>query len=120
MEALRYVWSLKWSLMGFAAAFLLSFLSFGLLGYTLYYAAYPVVGLAYPPLTAWGVPESSFCTAGGRFSLPCPAPSPATIDFARVGASRKAGAGMRQVRCSKAVGTGIDGWPHDCFSLMLS
>jgi hypothetical protein len=52
-EALRYVWSLKWSLAGFAAAFLLSFLSFGLLGYVLYYAAFPVVGVAYPPLTAW-------------------------------------------------------------------
>jgi hypothetical protein len=53
VQALRYVWSLKWSLMGFAAAFLLSFLSFGLLGYVLYYAAYPVVGMAYPPLSAW-------------------------------------------------------------------
>ena len=53
MQALRYIWSLKWSLMGFAAAFLLSFLSFGLLGYVLYYAAYPVVGMAYPPLSAW-------------------------------------------------------------------
>ena len=50
---MRYIWSLKWSLMGFAAAFLLSFLSFGLLGYVLYYAAYPVVGMAYPPLSAW-------------------------------------------------------------------
>ena len=39
--------------MGFAAAFLLSFLSFGLLGYVLYYAAYPVVGMAYPPLSTW-------------------------------------------------------------------
>ncbi len=53
MAALRYIWSLKWSLAGFAAAFLLSFLSFGLLGYVLYYAAYPVVGMAYPPLTSW-------------------------------------------------------------------
>jgi hypothetical protein len=52
-EALRYIWSLKWSLAGFAAAFLLSFLSLGMLGYVLYYAAYPVVGVAYPPLTAW-------------------------------------------------------------------
>ena len=50
---MRYIWSLKWSLVGFAAAFLLSFLSFGLLGYVLYYAAYPVVGMAYPPLSAW-------------------------------------------------------------------
>jgi hypothetical protein len=53
VAALRYIWSLKWSLAGFAAAFLLSFLSFGLLGYALYYAAYPVVGIAYPPLSTW-------------------------------------------------------------------
>ena len=53
MVALRYIWSLKWSLAGFAAALLLSFLSFGLLGYVLYYAAYPVVGVAYPPLSTW-------------------------------------------------------------------
>jgi hypothetical protein len=53
VAALRYIWSLKWSLAGFAAAFLLSFLSFGLLGYALYYAAYPVVGVAYPPLSTW-------------------------------------------------------------------
>ncbi len=50
---MRYIWSLKWSLAGFAAAFALSFLSLGMLGYVLYYAAYPVVGMAYPPLTAW-------------------------------------------------------------------
>lgn len=53
MAALRYIWSLKWSLAAFAASFLLSFLSFGMLGYALYYAAYPVVGLAYPPLSSW-------------------------------------------------------------------
>jgi hypothetical protein len=53
VEALRYIWSLKWSLAGFAAAFALSFLSLGMLGYVLYYAAYPVVGMAYLPLTAW-------------------------------------------------------------------
>jgi hypothetical protein len=53
VEALRYIWSLKWSLAGFAAAFVLSFLSLGMLGYVLYYAAYPVVGMAYPPLTTW-------------------------------------------------------------------
>ena len=53
VAALRYIWSLKWSLAGFAAAFLASFLSFGLLGYVLYYAAYPVVGIAYPALSTW-------------------------------------------------------------------
>jgi hypothetical protein len=53
MAELRYIWSLKWSFAGFAAALLLSFLSLGLLGYVLYYAAYPVVGLAYPPLSTW-------------------------------------------------------------------
>ena len=53
MAALRYIWSLKWSLAGFAAAIVLSFLSLGMLGYVLYYATYPVVVAAYPPLTAW-------------------------------------------------------------------
>ena len=32
----------------------------------------------------------------------------------------KAGAGMREERCSKTAGRGVDGWPRDCFSLMLS
>jgi hypothetical protein len=50
---LHYLWSIKWSLAGFAAAILASFLSLGMLGYVLYYLAYPIVGLAYPPLTAW-------------------------------------------------------------------
>lgn len=50
---LRYVWSIKWSLAGFAAAILGSFLSLGMLGYVLYYAAYPILGVVYPPLTAW-------------------------------------------------------------------
>jgi hypothetical protein len=49
----RYIWSLKWSLVAVAGAILASFLSLGMLGYVLYYLAYPVVGLAYPPLTAW-------------------------------------------------------------------
>jgi hypothetical protein len=53
MAALRYIWSLKWSLAGCVAALLGSFLSLGLLGYVLYYLAYPVVGFAYPPLTTW-------------------------------------------------------------------
>ena len=53
MTALRYVWSIKWSLAGFAAAILGSFLSLGMLGYVLYYAAYPILGFVYPPLSAW-------------------------------------------------------------------
>lgn len=53
MAALHYVWSLKWSLAGFLAALALSFLSFGLLGFVLYYAAYPVVAVVYPPLPRW-------------------------------------------------------------------
>jgi hypothetical protein len=51
--ALRYIWSLKWSLAGAVAAILASFLSLGLLGYVLYYLAYPLVGVVYPPLSAW-------------------------------------------------------------------
>ena len=42
-----------WLCRCFAGALLLSFLSFGLLGYVLYYAAYPVVGVAYPHLSTW-------------------------------------------------------------------
>ena len=53
MAALHYIWSLKWSLAGVAAAILASFLSLGLLGYALYYLAYPVVGFVYPPLSEW-------------------------------------------------------------------
>jgi hypothetical protein len=53
VTALRYLWSIKWSLAGVAAAVALSFVSLGLLGYVLYYAAYPVVGFVFPPLTAW-------------------------------------------------------------------
>lgn len=53
VAALRYIWSLKWSLVGAVAAILASFLSLGLLGYVLYYLAYPVVGFVYPPLSAW-------------------------------------------------------------------
>ena len=53
MAVLRYLWSLKWSLAAGVAAVLLSFLSFGLLGYVLYYAAYPIVGVVYPPMPAW-------------------------------------------------------------------
>ena len=53
MAVLRYLWSLKWSLAAGVAAVLLSFLSFGLLGYVLYYAAYPLVGFVYPPMPAW-------------------------------------------------------------------
>ena len=53
MPVLHYVWSLKWSVAGCAGAILASFLSLGMLGYVLYYLAYPVVGLVYPPLTAW-------------------------------------------------------------------
>ncbi len=32
---------------------LASFLSLGMLGYVLYYLAYPIVGVVYPPLSAW-------------------------------------------------------------------
>ena len=53
MAALHYIWSVKWSLAGVAAAILASFLSLGLLGYALYYLAYPVVGLVYPPMPRW-------------------------------------------------------------------
>jgi len=53
VAALHYLWSLKWSVVAGVAAAALSFLSFGLLGYVLYYAAYPVVGLVFPPLSAW-------------------------------------------------------------------
>ena len=53
MVVLRYIWSLKWSLAGLAAALLASFLSLGMLGYVLYYLAYPVLGFVYPPLSAW-------------------------------------------------------------------
>jgi hypothetical protein len=53
VAALHYLWSLKWSVVAGVAAAALSFLSLGLLGYVLYYAAYPIVALAYPPLTAW-------------------------------------------------------------------
>jgi hypothetical protein len=53
VAVLRYLWSLKWSLAAGVAAVLLSFLSFGLLGYVLYYAAYPIVGFVYPPMPAW-------------------------------------------------------------------
>jgi len=50
---LRYIWSLKWSLAGVAAAMLASFLSLGMLGYVLYYLAYPIVGFVYPPMSTW-------------------------------------------------------------------
>ena len=50
---LRYVWSLKWSLLAAIVALALAFLSFGLLGYVLYYLAYPVVGTIFPPLSSW-------------------------------------------------------------------
>jgi hypothetical protein len=53
VAVLRYVWSIRWSLAAFAAAILGSFLSLGMLGYTLYYLAYPIVGFIYPPLSAW-------------------------------------------------------------------
>ena len=53
MPVFRYIWSLKWSLAAVAGAILASFLSLGMLGYVLYYLAYPVVGLAYPPLSTW-------------------------------------------------------------------
>jgi hypothetical protein len=53
VAVLHYLWSLKWSLAGFVIAGLLGFLSFGLLGYLLYYLAYPVVGVVYPPLPRW-------------------------------------------------------------------
>ena len=53
VAVLRYVWSLKWSVAAGIAAIVLSFLSLGLLGYILYYAAYPIVGLVYSPMSAW-------------------------------------------------------------------
>jgi hypothetical protein len=53
VAVLRYFWSIKWSLAGIAAAILGSFLSLGMLGYVLYYLAYPIVGFVYPPLSAW-------------------------------------------------------------------
>ena len=53
MAVLRYLWSLKWSVVACVVAVVLSFLSFGMLGYVLYYMAYPIVGFVYPPLTAW-------------------------------------------------------------------
>ena len=53
MAVLRYFWSIKWSLAGIAAAILGSFLSLGMLGYALYYLAYPIIGFVYPPLSAW-------------------------------------------------------------------
>jgi len=53
VAVLHYLWSLKWSLAGSVIAGLLGFLSFGLLGYLLYYLAYPVVGVVYPPLPRW-------------------------------------------------------------------
>lgn len=53
MPIVRYIWSLKWSLLAALGAVLGSFLSLGMLGYVLYYLAYPVVGLVYPPLTTW-------------------------------------------------------------------
>jgi hypothetical protein len=51
--ALSYVWSLKWSLAAAVASLALSILSFGMLGYVLYYLAYPVVGSIFPPLPSW-------------------------------------------------------------------
>jgi hypothetical protein len=53
VAAFHYIWSLKWSLAAAIAAVLASFLSLGLLGYVLYYLAYPVVGFVYPPLPLW-------------------------------------------------------------------
>jgi hypothetical protein len=53
VAALRYIWSLKWSLAACVAAVMASFLSFGMLGYVLYYLVYPVVALVYPPMSAW-------------------------------------------------------------------
>jgi hypothetical protein len=53
VAVLRYLWSLKWSLTGGVAVGLLGFLSFGVLGYFLYYLAYPVVGVVYPPMPRW-------------------------------------------------------------------
>ncbi|WP_421999760.1 hypothetical protein [Reyranella sp.] len=53
MALLQYIWSLKWSVAACGLAIFASFLSLGLLGYVLYYLAYPVVGLVYPPLTSW-------------------------------------------------------------------
>lgn len=53
MAFLHYIWSLKWSLAAGVAAVLASFLSLGMLGYVLYYLAYPVVGFVYPPLPTW-------------------------------------------------------------------
>lgn len=53
MRAFHFLWSMKWSFAGFGAAILLSFLSLGMLGYVLYYIAYPIVGVLYPPLSAW-------------------------------------------------------------------
>jgi len=53
VAALHYLWSLKWSVAATVAAVALSFLSLGMLGYVLYYAAYPIVGVVYPPLNTW-------------------------------------------------------------------
>ncbi len=53
MTVLRYIWSLKWSLLAAAGTMLASFLTLGMLGYVLYYVAFPVVGMVYPPLSAW-------------------------------------------------------------------
>jgi hypothetical protein len=53
LPVFRYLWSLKWSFAAVAGTILASFLSLGMLGYVLYYLAYPIVGLAYPPLTSW-------------------------------------------------------------------
>lgn len=53
LAALRYVWSLKWSLAACVAAVAASFLSLGMLGYVLYYLAYPIVALVYPPMSVW-------------------------------------------------------------------
>src|SRR6266851_9084600 len=66
-----------------------------------------------------GVPETFLLCERRGAGRAVFAPSSASVEFARADAGHKAWAGMREVRCSKTLGTGVDGWSRDCFSFML-
>lgn len=92
---LRYLWSLKWSIAAGIAAVLLSFLSFGLLGYVLYYAAYPIVGFVHPPMSAWR-PDTVWPLVVGAGIVWSPSFLPAGV-LDRVLALRGVAAGRRRL-----------------------
>lgn len=50
------IWAMKASLLGFVAAFALSFLSLGYISLALYGAVSPVLTQVYPPLETWRGP----------------------------------------------------------------